>query len=137
MENARSYASRLSGFAIFLIALAIVGVLVYLTVNSASDDDVAIEESAATVIDETEGVVTTDDGEGAVATTETNQDDETETVAAGDTTGTVAAAESTGNLPSTGPESALLSVLGLAAVTAAFVQYRRSQQLITIAAQNR
>lgn len=39
MENTRSYASRFSGLILFILSLGVVGVLVFMTIRSARDND--------------------------------------------------------------------------------------------------
>jgi hypothetical protein len=107
MDNARSIASRFSGLLLFVLSLAVVGVLVFLTIRSARDQDqnTADQTAAPTESQAEENAVTDDNGR-------TGGD----TSSAGSDNGAEVAADIDGNLPDTGPESAVLAVLALGAL---------------------
>ncbi|HEX9594985.1 MAG TPA: hypothetical protein VF996_02565 [Candidatus Saccharimonadales bacterium] len=113
MQNARSYFGRLSGLALFLLALLVVGLLIVFTIRSANDDSgtVATEDGAAATEEsnDSELVAIPDlDSEPQVA-----DDDATESPAETGESGRVASDED--GLPNTGPEEAVIpaAVIGL------------------------
>jgi cytoskeletal protein RodZ len=140
MENARSYGSRFSGLGLFLLALLVVGVLVFLTIRSARDnsqDNVVDSGEGTTQVDETSkpeftivaGQNSTEDKDGVVVTSDDNSNS---TVAVTEPstseTGTVAASTDDSDLPNTGPKDVMFAVLGLSLLSAALVGYTQSKQ---------
>lgn len=151
MENTRSYLSRFSGLILFLVSLAVVGLLVFFTIRSARDNDQQTAQNTSSTTsentDETEDNTDTtpqqnpdtapaptvaeepaaDEDEGQDETEpnsdETATDDETES-------GTVAAETSNDNLPNTGPESVFIGSLALAVLTGTIKSYLQSRRLL-------
>ncbi|HEX9679777.1 MAG TPA: hypothetical protein VGA08_04125 [Candidatus Saccharimonadales bacterium] len=113
MDNARSTLSRFSGFVLFIIALAIVGALIILTVRSADDDTGVVETDDISEIAQT---TTSDD---QTAADEPPEDEQ----AANSNNGTVQDED----LPNTGPESVLLAAIGIAAVSYGSLKLRESK----------
>lgn len=129
MENTRSYLSRFSGLGLFLLALAVVGVLVWLTVRSANDEGGEVATNNGAETEQTEPDATpfgTGDGEaedGREDGAATNgNDNDGETLAENESP----RAETNGSLPNTGPESAIMGTVGLAAIVWAVGAHRRS-----------
>lgn len=127
MENTRSYMSRFSGLGLFILAVAVVGLLVWLTVRSADNNDTAVTgtdteqqaEADANGTDQTPATNGFDDEDEA---TDGNDGDE---VVAGNRDDVAA-----DNLPETGAESVLLPALALGAVTWAVAENRRSAKAL-------
>lgn len=116
MENTRSILSRFSGLALFLLAVVVVGLLVFFTVRTA-DDDATSEDTGVTSSEQTREPARPDiDSEPSVT---------------GDQTGTGSvAADTDEDLPNTGPEDAILPALGIALVAWQIAAYRQSRRLV-------
>jgi cytoskeletal protein RodZ len=152
MQNARAYGARLSGLLFFLLALFIVGMLVYLTVRSAQDNQTTVTtngpEAAQQAADE-QGQVAGDaeaeqsasDDEGVVSPEAATTTAETTPATASpvassdeaEDTNSVAAATTDDALPSTGPESVIFDAVGLAVLAGALVSLKRSQNMLQAA----
>jgi len=119
MENARSLASRFSGLLLFLLSLAVVGVLVYLTVRSARDQEAADNQTATTQTDApAEETPVTDANEAATDDASSAADDDSGQVAGRDDSG----------LPNTGPESAIAASVALGGLAFALNTYLDSRR---------
>lgn len=138
MENTRSYVSRFSGLGLFLLALLVVSVLVWLTIRSASDDNNNQAANNTADTEQTAGdnqVAGNDqaqsgeaDGDDETAGSTANSDDNlaADDDESGSTLGVNGEVVNGGNLPNTGPESVLISAVGLMALAGAATAYRRS-----------
>jgi hypothetical protein len=130
MENARSFASRFSGLLLFLLSLAVVGLLVYLTINSARDQEAADNQVA------TQSENQANDEPAAANGSQTAASDSTpdRSTSTDDGANGAVAAETDDGLPNTGPESTLFGAIGLAVLAYAansFVQSKRRLQALT------
>ncbi|MDX1765958.1 MAG: hypothetical protein R3313_03325 [Candidatus Saccharimonadales bacterium] len=156
-DESQSFIARFSGFFLFLIALLVVGFLVFLTVRSAQDNDgegdLAVTTSETTVAED--GTVQSTDDNAVAANTQAEQASDDEGVVAapddevgltsasseGSSDSTVAADEGTvagdaqelvntggEDLPNTGPAETLLAVIVLAVLGSLGYSYFRSQR---------
>lgn len=114
MENARSLASRFSGLLLFLLSLAVVGVLVYLTIRSADDNNGTDGQTADQTENQAEDNAVTTNSEEQTSSTATAGEDEDELANTGG--GNVAGQTDGDDLPNTGPESTLAGAVALGAL---------------------
>lgn len=132
MDNTRSYLSRFSGLGLFILALLVVGALVWLTVRSADDNTATNgadeqttqqdEPTDATPFDENDTTDERTDDESVVDEDENADQDDTGAVAGGqDENG-----DTDGTLPNTGPESVVASAALLSLFTWLVLNYRQS-----------
>lgn len=127
MDNARSLASRFSGFLLFVMSLLVVGVLVYLTIRSASDEN---GDNQTTTTQTENGEAAEDDGVSDEASSDT-QTSSTNDTSANEVAGSTDQLASTGgsdDLPNTGPESAAATAVALFAVAYAGNAYIDSRR---------
>ena len=115
-ESTRSYLSRFSGIILFVLALIIVGILVFLTARSAQDDaGITSDETTSIVSDINDSAVFgTINSENGVVTVPNSAVTQANTGANADTT-----LDFNGNseaLPSTGAQEVILSAVGVSLV---------------------
>lgn len=117
MENTRSLLSRFSGLVFFIIALAVVGLLVFFTVRSTEDD--TSDDSGMTSSQQSDQVALPNlDSEPRVVVVDGNQS----------ASGGEVAGSSDSGLPNTGPQDAILPALAIALVTWQFSAYIKSRR---------
>lgn len=136
MDNTRSLASRFSGLLLFLMSLVVVGVLVYLTINSARDDDANTETSTTQTQREDEAVADEDNAaETTGGQTSSTSDDGANQVAGSTDTPDNLATTGGDDLPNTGPESAVFATIGLVGLAYAGNAYLDSRRQLKILSQ--
>lgn len=135
MDNARSYASRFSGLLLFILSLAVVGVLVYLTVRSADDqsngavtDNGQVQEEGAQPTPVTGDDQTDDQAANNETPPPATGSEEDETPAT--TPPPAVAGDSVQNLPDTGPESAVAAAIAIGALVYTGKNYYDSRKLL-------
>lgn len=140
MPNARSYATRFSGLILFLLSLGVVGLLVFLTIRSARDEDAAVTQNTSSTSTEQERAQSAEDDATQTPAAEAETEPEpapttppavtSPTPAATSPTPSVGqvAAANTNALPNTGAESAVLAALGLGVLTVASASYWQSRR---------
>lgn len=142
MDNTRAYVSRFGGLVLFILAILVVGLLIYFTVRSAgdrtvNDDDLpAPETSQDAGRPETAGEPEAADEEPAGPQTE-DEAARGGTPAAGsrESQGSQVAADAD-DLPNTGPESAVLGGLAVIGLILAGRSYLESRRILLHAAKS-